>query len=87
MILRVRKADDPAVPIGPAWLVEAGRDITGLGSVTIIVLLIAAVVGYLWLDRRLATRGFVILATFGGFALAPPLKALFRPPARSWCPT
>ncbi|MBV8557333.1 MAG: PAP2 family protein, partial [Planctomycetaceae bacterium] len=69
MIRALRTADDPAVPIGPAWMEEAGRDITALGSVTIIVLVIAAAVGYLWLDRRFATSVFVILATASGFAL------------------
>ncbi len=80
MIRALRMADDPAVPIGPAWMEEAGRDITALGSVTIIVLVIAAVVGYLWIDRRFATSGFVILATASGFALSSALKALFRRP-------
>src|SRR5262249_43393200 len=48
----LRRADDPAVPIGPAWLREAGLDVTALGSPAVLSLRVAAVVGLLWLQGR-----------------------------------
>src|SRR3954449_11165353 len=47
-IRSLRRADDPAVPIGPRWLHEAGRDVTALGGVTVLSLVTFAVVGYLF---------------------------------------
>src|SRR5437764_10853504 len=35
----LRRADDPAKPIGPDWLPEVGRDLTALGGVTFLTLL------------------------------------------------
>jgi undecaprenyl-diphosphatase len=48
----LRRADDPAVPIGPAWLREVGIDLTELGSDAIILLVIVAVVGFVALKRQ-----------------------------------
>ena len=80
LIRALRRPADPAVPIGPAWMVEASRDITALGSVTLIVLVTTAVVGFLWLDHKFSAMGFVLVATASGFALSSALKALFRRP-------
>src|SRR5438094_6956435 len=41
----LRRSDNPAIPIGPRWLQEAGRDITALGGVTVLSLVTLAVVG------------------------------------------
>src|ERR1700732_5254375 len=32
----VRRADDPGVPIGPAWLRDTARDITALGGYSVL---------------------------------------------------
>src|SRR5207244_3929101 len=80
-ILRaLRRPDDPATPIGPAWMVEAGRDVTSLGSMAVICLIVGSVVGFLWLDRKYATMALVLAASAGGMALSTGLKALFRRP-------
>src|SRR5688500_18033866 len=42
----------PDLPIGPNWLHEVGRDLTGLGGIAVLTLLVAAVAGYLILVRK-----------------------------------
>src|ERR1700693_5469462 len=39
MMLSVRRADDPGVPIGPAWVQDTARDITALGGYSVLILL------------------------------------------------
>src|SRR3954470_9327350 len=34
----LRRADDPAIPVGPPWLREAGLDVTALGGPAVLVL-------------------------------------------------
>jgi undecaprenyl-diphosphatase len=80
IIRALRRPDDPATPIGPAWAEEVGRDITALGGMAVIVLIAGSVVGFLALDRKYGAMAFVLGATSSGFALSVALKALFRRP-------
>jgi undecaprenyl-diphosphatase len=73
----LRSPEDPAWPRGPRWLVEVGRDVTALGSPVAVALLTAAVMGYLWLQRRYGAFWFVVVATAGGGLLGRLLKELF----------
>lgn len=74
----LRRADDPSVPIGPRWLAESGRDITGLGGMTVLLLVTAAVVGFLWMRRAYHAMWLVVIATAGGTLLSWSLKLLFE---------
>lgn len=80
ILLSLREPDDPARPIGPAWLEEVGRDITALGGTAVIVLITGSVVGFLALDRKYGAMTFVLGATTSGFALSSGLKAFFQRP-------
>lgn len=80
LIRALRTPDDPAVPIGPSWMEDVGRDVTSLGSVAILGLVTAAAAGFLWLDRRYGTLWLVLGSTASGFALAAVLKAFYRRP-------
>jgi undecaprenyl-diphosphatase len=80
IVRALRRPDDPAIPIGPVWMEEAGRDITALGGVPLIVLITGAVVGFLALDRKYGAMAFVLGATASGFAVSQALKALIRRP-------
>jgi len=72
----LRKADDPSTPIGPAWLQLALLDITALGGPTAILLVVGAVVGFLWLQTRYRTAMVVAGAAISGevvnYALRSP---------------
>ncbi|MEO6437520.1 MAG: phosphatase PAP2 family protein [Tepidisphaeraceae bacterium] len=70
----LRQSNNPAQPIGPKWLHEAGRDITGLGGVTVLSLVTFAVAGYLWIVRKFHAMGLVIIATVSGLLVSTALK-------------
>jgi undecaprenyl-diphosphatase len=76
----LREPDDPANPIGPGWLEESARDITALGSKTVLSLATLAVAGFLALDRRYSAMGFVVGAVLSGWALSFLLKLAFDRP-------
>src|SRR5215470_1919828 len=66
-VLRMlRSPDDPSVPIGPTWLVQAAIDVTALGGTTVLVLFLLIVVGYLALEGRYDAVVLVVIATAGG---------------------
>lgn len=81
-----RRADDPALPRGPAWAREAGIDITALGSFTVILLLVLAVSGFLWIHREKRLIALLLLSTGTGFALNALLKEFFARPRPSVVP-
>jgi undecaprenyl-diphosphatase len=80
ILLALRNPADPADPIGPAWLEEVARDITGLGSHVILIGLTLAVAGYLALIRKRAAALLVLVSIGGGMLLSAGLKTLFQRP-------
>jgi undecaprenyl-diphosphatase len=80
VLLMLRDADDPATPIGPTWLAEAGRDITAIGGTAVLMLMIAAVTGYLWLIGKRGAMWLVLASTIGGWLLSSLLKYFFARP-------
>jgi undecaprenyl-diphosphatase len=74
ILLAFRRAGQPDSPIGPQWLEGAMRDITSLGSTSVLVLVTAAVIVYLLLIRRSGTALFVFVAVAGGQVLSSLLK-------------
>jgi len=77
VLLSLRRPEDLAVPIGPAWVLDAAREITALGSSTVLLFVIFSVVGYLLLERRHGLVALVLVATSGGTLLSVLLKGLF----------
>lgn len=77
VLLAMREPDDPAQPRGPTWLGEAMKDITALGSMTVLTLVTLAVAGYLWLVGRARLALILALSVAGGAALAFGMKSLF----------
>jgi undecaprenyl-diphosphatase len=76
----LRQPGDPARPVGPGWLVEVGLEVTALGSTSVLLLVVAAVLGYLALDRRWRELWLVAVASGGGAAISTGLKAMFGRP-------
>ena len=64
-------------PIGPAWLAEAALEITSLGSVAVLVFVVAAVLGYLAMHRLWGAFWLVLAASLGGQLLNMLLKQSF----------
>jgi undecaprenyl-diphosphatase len=80
ILLAFREAGRPDTPLGPHWLKEAVRDVTSLGSATVVFLLAAVVAIHLALSRRASTGLFVLFAVTGGQALVSLLKLLVNRP-------
>ncbi|HSC25879.1 MAG TPA: phosphatase PAP2 family protein [Vicinamibacterales bacterium] len=76
----LRRAGDPGTPIGPRWLHGAALDVTALGSAAVLGLAVAAVVGFLLLQRMGRTAAFVLAASAGGWLLNALLKTMFQRP-------
>lgn len=74
LLTALRRADAPGVLRGPAWLPGAARDITALGSTTVLVLLVAAVVFYLLVIGRVRLALLVLVAGLGARELSTGLK-------------
>ncbi len=74
ILLAFRVPDRLDDPIGPPWVEEAVRDFTSLGSVSVLVFMVLAVLFYLLLARKAGTALFVLFAVLGGQALSSLLK-------------
>ncbi|MFY0563487.1 phosphatase PAP2 family protein [Archangium lansingense] len=80
VLLSLRRADNPEEPRGPRWLAEAARDVTALGSVSVLTLVVCAVAGFLVLVRRWRSLALVVGSTVGGALVNTLLKSLFARP-------
>jgi undecaprenyl-diphosphatase len=76
----LRNPQNPRLPCGPHWLVEAGRDVTSLGSPIVVALMIVAVSGYLALKRRFGPLLLTVLAASSGATLSALIKRHFERP-------
>jgi undecaprenyl-diphosphatase len=76
----LRTPADPAVPLGPAWLLPAAQDLTSLGSVEVLLLVVLAVAGFLSLAHRWRHLALVLGASGGGVVLLVLLKRIFDRP-------
>jgi len=77
VLRKLREPDDPSQPIGGIWVEETARDITALGSVTVLLLVTAAVSIGLALQKKRGAMWLVIGATLGGGILSTALKDAF----------
>jgi undecaprenyl-diphosphatase len=77
VMLALRSGDNPTHPIGPAWVQEAARDVTSLGSIIVVVITTASVAGYLFLTHKPGVAWLILLAVGGGIALNNLLKLVF----------
>lgn len=71
---------DTGAPLGPPWLQAAARDVTALGSFTVLGLVVLAVGVFLVLARKPRSAAFVVVATVSGALASSLLKYLFSRP-------
>jgi len=74
ILLFFREAGRPDDPIGPLWLEEAVRDVTGLGSMIVLVMVTAVAIFYLLLVGLWRSALLVFVAVGGGQILSSLLK-------------
>ena len=77
LLRALRRADDPAMPIGPRWLGEVARDLTALGGVSVLSLLSLTVIGFLLLRRQPRAAVFLATSLVGGLLLSSLFKHLY----------
>lgn len=80
VLMLFRDPAAPAVPLGPSWLFESARDITALGSFTVLGIITVGVVLQLLLTGARRAGLFVLVAVVGGTIISTVLKALFDRP-------
>jgi undecaprenyl-diphosphatase len=76
----LRDNGDILDPIGPAWLEEAGRDVTSLGSFAVLGIIVIIVLNSLLLIRRPRAAVYVAFAVVSGTILPTALKQIFDRP-------
>nr|WP_211112433.1 phosphatase PAP2 family protein [Azospirillum sp. SYSU D00513] len=74
LLLALRDAADPSNPLGPSWVEEMARDITALGSMTVLILITLAAVGFLLLMEKRSAPLFLLASVGGGILLSTLLK-------------
>lgn len=77
LLLSMRNPADPSDPLGPKWLEEVGRDITGLGGNAVLIMITLIAIGYLLLERNKKLALVLIFATAGALLVSHSLKAFF----------
>ena len=80
ILLWFRDPMHPEIPIGPLWLQEAVRDITSLGSVSILTIVAVIAVLNLLLSAQRRLAFYVTVAVLGGTIISTVLKILFDRP-------
>ncbi|OYW54843.1 MAG: hypothetical protein B7Y80_10995 [Hyphomicrobium sp. 32-62-53] len=80
LLLWLRNPADLSDPLGPVWFEEVVRDLTALGSTSVLTLIVIAVSGFLYLSNRphkaIAVLGWTaagaLLSTFAKLGFARP---------------
>ena len=77
LLRALRRPDDPAIPVGPKWLLQAAKDITALGSGANLTMVTGILVGFLCINRRFRATGFLLSSVGSGLLLCQSLKGFF----------
>ena len=79
----LRLPGQPGAPIGPAWFTDMARDLTSMGSISVLVFVALVVVGFALVRQRYNAAILIAVALGGGMLMCTWLKDLFereRPP-------
>lgn len=80
ILMVFRDPADPERLIGPPWAHEMVRDITALGSFSLLGLIVLLVCGYLYLARMRSAALFVLVSVIGGTLISTLLKMGYNRP-------
>lgn len=86
LYLLLRDPGNVARPVGPAWLVEAVRDLTALGSTLVLATVTVLGTVFLLLARRPLPAAFLLAASLGAQALVSLSKLAFDRPRPDLAP-
>lgn len=74
ILLAFRAPGDTSDPVGPLWVEEAMRDLTALGSTSVLVFIVLSVFLYLLLAGKARAALFILASVAGGQLLSSLLK-------------
>lgn len=77
VLLALRAHAAPQDPIGPDWLTTAAVDLTSLGSIAILALVVALMAGLFASLRHFRQAGAMLVASVGGLIWSETLKSIF----------
>lgn len=77
LLLLLRSPSDPAEMLGPPWLEDFAHDVTALGDIGVLGLIVLVATGFLACAGRRRTALFVVGATGGGALASTLLKLAF----------
>lgn len=80
LTLLLRENGDVNDPLGPRWLEEAARDLTSLGSFSVLAIVVALAAGTMLAVGRRTTALYLAFATLAGTIISQLLKAVFDRP-------
>ena len=80
ILVSLRKADDLSKPIGPAWVESVLLDLTALGGMTVLGLVVLAVAGFLMLQTRYRTAVAVLITAASAEIANIAIKSMFMRP-------
>jgi undecaprenyl-diphosphatase len=73
-VLAFRIIDNPSRLVGPEWLPETARNLTSIGSVTLLTVVVAVAAGCLALSNKTDAARRILIAFIGGLFLLNVLK-------------
>ncbi|MGD1005621.1 MAG: phosphatase PAP2 family protein [Ignavibacteriaceae bacterium] len=80
ILLSLRNTNNHSIPIGPGWLLNFMRDVSALGSVTIVVLITILTSGFLILKKEYPSLRVVLFASISGGIIELLMKGIFSRP-------
>jgi undecaprenyl-diphosphatase len=80
IMLSLREPSNLGDAVGPKWMEGSVRDISALGSSTVLVLLSVAVIAFLWMRGQGHAAVLVLVAAGGGALVMTGLKSVFERP-------
>ena len=73
-----RQPGSPDRARGPAWLTSVAIDITALGSTSVLLLLVLAIAGFLWIHNQFRLLLLLVFSLVGGNILNALMKLFFN---------
>lgn len=80
VLLALREPTDLADPLGPRWAEELGRDLTALGGVAVLSLIVTVVTLFFWMSALRHAAVYVAVACVTAMLLSSSLKRAFDRP-------
>lgn len=86
LLMMLRESGDVSDPLGPTWVEEIMRDISALGGIAVLTLMIIGASAYALMQKRYLLTGYILFSSIIGTILSNVLKAGFDRPRPDFIP-